>query len=570
MNTLKAIAAVFFLSAAMSLQGQGGIDPQLLAKARSGDAGAQIQVGDSYAKGQGVPQDYAEALRWWRMAADRGNAAAQNKIGIAYNQGQGVPKDYGQAIVWFRKAAEQGNAVAQANLGVSYDEGIGIDEDHAQAVEWFRKSADQGWAQGENRLGMSYYRGLGVRQDYTAAFAWFLKAANQSFLQAEMNVADTYHTGHGVAQDEAQAFSWYRKAADQGDLHAQNEVGDRYHHGLGVPQDDVQAVDWFRKAAEKGNANAQANLGDMYYLGHGVKQDYAQAITWYQRAADQGNAHSKALLPMAKQQGATNGSSARQDSPGTPARPTLTPQAIAKIASDSTVVIVSSPTKKPSPPDAQNAPNAPNGTSVASPPSSALLGSGFAVGPDLVVTNSHILPEGYIGFVSKQGSQDVLLVQANVIRDTEDDIALLHVPGLNLPPLLLAAQEPVAGDTVYAMGNPQGMVGTFSEGVVSAVRHLKSYPVIQFTAPISHGSSGGPVFNVNGEVIGIATSLVASGENLNFAISGNRCPAQTQACTSANGWRKASPRSRPRCDAGGTRLERPDSRLIPPCRFCDS
>ena len=71
-----------------------------------------------YANGQGVPQDYAQALTWYRKAADQGNAEAQNNLGVMCESGHGVPQDYAQAVVWYRKAADQGFAPAQYNLGV--------------------------------------------------------------------------------------------------------------------------------------------------------------------------------------------------------------------------------------------------------------------------------------------------------------------------------------------------------------------------------------------------------------------------------------------------------------------
>ena len=61
-----------------------------------------------YNQGQGVPQDYALAVEWFRKAAKQGNAVAQSALGAAYDQGQGVPQDYAQAAVWYRKAAKQG------------------------------------------------------------------------------------------------------------------------------------------------------------------------------------------------------------------------------------------------------------------------------------------------------------------------------------------------------------------------------------------------------------------------------------------------------------------------------
>ncbi len=73
-----------------------------------------------YARGQGVPQNYAEAVKWYRLAADQGNAFAQYNLGLMYANGEGVPQNYAEALKWYRLAADQGNAFAQINLGVMY------------------------------------------------------------------------------------------------------------------------------------------------------------------------------------------------------------------------------------------------------------------------------------------------------------------------------------------------------------------------------------------------------------------------------------------------------------------
>ena len=70
-----------------------------------------------------MPQDYAEAVKWYRLAADQGYADAQNNLGVMYDQGQGVPQNYAEAVKWYRLAADQGDAAAQYNLGVMYDKG---------------------------------------------------------------------------------------------------------------------------------------------------------------------------------------------------------------------------------------------------------------------------------------------------------------------------------------------------------------------------------------------------------------------------------------------------------------
>ena len=112
--------------------------------AEQGVAIAQCNLGVCYDNGEGVSQDYAQAVYWWRKAAEQGSAAAQNNLGNAYYKGKGVSQDYVQAVFWYRKAAEQGYADAQYNLGFCYCEGEGVSQDYTQTVYWWRKAAEQG------------------------------------------------------------------------------------------------------------------------------------------------------------------------------------------------------------------------------------------------------------------------------------------------------------------------------------------------------------------------------------------------------------------------------------------
>ena len=150
---------------------------------------------------------------------------------------------------------------------------------------------------------------------------------------------------------------------------------------------------------------------------------------------------------------------------------------------------------------------------------SITLGSGFAVAPGLVATNSHVFPRGSTGAVIQinSDSEPVKITEA-LVRDVTNDLVLIRVPELTLSALPLSNKRPLPGDTVYVMGNPEGLYGTFSAGIVSALRTSEDRDLIQITAPISHGSSGGPVVNQFGEVIGVAVSTSAKGQNLNFAV----------------------------------------------------
>jgi len=98
---------------------------------------AQYTFGILYEVGHEIPQDYAEAAKWYRKAAERGDRYAQTSLGVFYNKGQGVPQDYSEAAKWYRSAAEQGDTFAQTNLGILYAKGQGVQQNYIFAHMWF-------------------------------------------------------------------------------------------------------------------------------------------------------------------------------------------------------------------------------------------------------------------------------------------------------------------------------------------------------------------------------------------------------------------------------------------------
>ena len=236
---------------------------QLRRMALRGDSDSQYKLGKCYVDGEGVVQDYAEAVKWYRKSAEQGNAHGQNALGWCYYNGKGVVQDYAEAVKWYRKSVEQGNAAAQFNLGVCYRNGLGVVQDYAEAVKWFSKSAEQGYAAAQFGLGVCYANGEGVVQDYAEAVKWFSKSAEQGDADAQFNLGWCYENGRGVVQDYAEAVKWYRKSAEQGDAVAQCNLGWCYANGRGVVQDYAEAVNWYRKSAEQGNERAKKNLADI-------------------------------------------------------------------------------------------------------------------------------------------------------------------------------------------------------------------------------------------------------------------------------------------------------------------
>ena len=151
-------------------------------------------------------------------------------------------------------------------------------------------------------------------------------------------------------------------------------------------------------------------------------------------------------------------------------------------------------------------------------------GSGFFIDTDRVVTNRHVLEGAHRAEVhSSTGA--VYQVKAVLAVDAEGDIALLKIdaPAGAIRPLPLVKTTPQEGESIVVIGNPLGLEGSVTNGIVSAVRDIPTFGrIIQITAPISSGSSGSPVVNMQGQVIGIATLQITGGQSVNFAIPSER------------------------------------------------
>jgi len=108
----------------------------------SGQADKQLALGNAYYKGDGVPRDYKEATKWYRLAADQGLAEPCFMLGVIYEQGKSP--DYFEAVKWYREAAEQGYIPAQFELGNKYATGRGVPQNFAEAYVWFSIAAASG------------------------------------------------------------------------------------------------------------------------------------------------------------------------------------------------------------------------------------------------------------------------------------------------------------------------------------------------------------------------------------------------------------------------------------------
>ncbi|HEU5130626.1 MAG TPA: tetratricopeptide repeat-containing serine protease family protein, partial [Pyrinomonadaceae bacterium] len=156
-----------------------------------------------------------------------------------------------------------------------------------------------------------------------------------------------------------------------------------------------------------------------------------------------------------------------------------------------------------------------------------MTGSGFFLRQGQVVTNLHVIRGAVRAEIKTlDGKGKVFPVNGTLAVDEEGDLALLSV---EMPAertarsTELAKELPDEGETIFVIGNPLKLEGSVSDGIVSAVREVpNSYRIIQITAPISHGNSGSPVFNLKGQVLGVVTVKVTNGQNINLAIAAAR------------------------------------------------
>jgi len=146
-------------------------------------------------------------------------------------------------------------------------------------------------------------------------------------------------------------------------------------------------------------------------------------------------------------------------------------------------------------------------------------GSGFFVAPNVVATNYHVI-EGENEVICYDPSGKISYhVTGYLAVDKVADLILLKVEGSKSPkPIAMASGDVATGQVVYALGTPKSWMGTISDGIVSARRNINNIAYIQITAPISPGSSGGPVVNRLGYIIGVSVGGDEDGQNLNFAI----------------------------------------------------
>ena len=163
-------------------------------------------------------QETPPVLRDIAVRARRGETKAQVQLAQSFLKGDGFAADPIAAARWSDEAAAQGDATAQFILGSLYAEGIKASP--RLAFDWFSAAASRGNVKAMHNLAIAYLNGAGVAQDSKAAAAWFEKAASAGYRDSAFDLAVLYERGEGVAQDTGEALKWYEQAASFGDPEA--------------------------------------------------------------------------------------------------------------------------------------------------------------------------------------------------------------------------------------------------------------------------------------------------------------------------------------------------------------
>jgi len=411
-----------------------------------------------------------------------------------------------KALVELTKKAEAGDAGAQRDLGSRYLDGEGVPKDKVKAFEWYHKAAEQGGAGAQYGLGLMYIKGDGVSEDETKGREWIEKSAAQSLPDAQNLIGVWHEAGYaGLPKDAAKAVEWWQKAAAQGHAFAQLSLGQAYRDGKGVPKDRVKAMEWYAKSAAQGFGASQLTLGEEYGNGEGVLTDSVLAYAWLNLASGNG-------FDVAGEQ---RDRVARRM---TPAEITEAQHLSSNWKKGQILVREGNP---------GNA--APSGGTL----SKRGTGTIFVVSKTgHAITNQHVTTG--CTELRIQGREGVAKL---ITEDAVNDLALVQIPAAVTDAAAITSEPGKLrqGEDIVAFGFPLNSLlssgGNLTPGVISALTGLgNNTNQIQITAPIQPGSSGSPVLNKKGEVVGVvslklsdakmARSTGQIGQNVNFAVSG--------------------------------------------------
>jgi len=559
-----------------------------LKSAERGNVDAMLEVSSRYKSGTGVPQSFEKGRFWDKKAAETGNAEAQYRYATSFGfvtdsgiwivDGDGTSDAQRQAdnlLYWLSKSADQGYVAAKLTLGlalikggqgkafhtdVNIEKGLGLVREAADAGNWDaqghmaswlqtgyklkanREESDRYWAlldahtepevqlaiaqhyseadRSQYRAGSHTYQGRELSFDETnrIAFEWYRKAADQGNDKAIWNLGLMYGQGRGVYKDEQEAAKYFRSAADLGNSSAMYSLGLAFLYGSGTVKDYAEAYRWFLKSANEQGAGpwtlysyageARNALGYMYENGLGVPKDAVLAYAWYNIAAAGG--YDPAKTNLARVEGSLAADELRESQ--SLSREWTAGKDLIRVAGSANM---------------RTQTNSSGNVALRL----GMVGSGFYVSATgNILTNRHVVDgcaEVRIPVESK--------VAKLVVADLANDLALLKMEVTDKPSAVFSDTDDLKqGEEIFVFGFPLAgylpSTGNVTPGIISALAGPgNNSSLIQVTAPVQPGNSGGPVFDKKGSVVGVVVAKADAiaiakitgdvPQNVNFAIA---------------------------------------------------
>lgn len=252
---------------------------------------SQVNLAHCYWKGEGVAQDYEQAVYWYHKAAEQDNVEAQSQLGIAYTEGFGVKKNIEMAKMWYERAAEQNDTTALYNLAFIYQEG----QDFVKAFRYLKRAADLDCTEAIAGLPYYYFNGIGTLRDPDMAYEMAQKAANRHHRQGYIWLGDLNAEGIGIPKDIStfmqndpnlkykRAIASYKTAYDPA-LEDCHQIEDQIARCYGLMESYKECMEWALKADTPW---ANYMIGWMYATGNGVTQNEITSKRYMQKAANQ-------------------------------------------------------------------------------------------------------------------------------------------------------------------------------------------------------------------------------------------------------------------------------------------
>ncbi len=251
--------------------------------AKNNGAESKYLAGISFEK----EEKFREAFRWFLESANDGHIEAQIKIGDYYANGIFIKQDFQKSVLWYTRASTYGNTEALIKLANLYKDGLGTEKDMKLAFDlYYRASATSENPDALYQLALMAKHGWGTNQDFQSAFVWFKKASDNGHVKAMVNVGYCYANGVGVEKNPTLAAEYYNSAAREDNVVAIFNLGMCYKEGFGVSKDTERAIGLFKKSADMDHSLSYTYLAKCY---QDKGSDEQVIIDCYENAYAQGS-----------------------------------------------------------------------------------------------------------------------------------------------------------------------------------------------------------------------------------------------------------------------------------------